>query len=55
MESPTIYADFQNADPQGRLRLNCIGTIRDLARLQIILREGIRLTLHDDGLEAGEQ
>jgi hypothetical protein len=52
MTRPTIYADFNNADPQGRLRLNCIGTIEDLSRQGIQLREGLPLTLHDEELEA---
>jgi hypothetical protein len=51
MTIPSIYADFNNADPSGRLRLNCIGTIEDLARQGIHLREGLRLTLHDEELE----
>ena len=51
MFRPLVYADLQNADSQGRLRLNCIGTIRDLARQGITLREGIELTLYDEDLE----
>ncbi len=52
MARPLIYADFNNADRRGRLRLNCIGTIQDLARQGIALREGLLLTLYDDELEA---
>jgi hypothetical protein len=48
MLKPRIYADFQNADAQGRIRLNCIGTIEDLARRQIALHEGLVLTLYSD-------
>ncbi len=48
MKSPTIFADFHNADPLGRVRLNCTGTIRDLAERGIVLREGLHLTLSDD-------
>lgn len=33
-----FHADFHNADVQGRLRLNCIGTVEDLARQNIELR-----------------
>jgi len=51
MERPTVYADFHNADPSGRVRLNCVGTIRDLAEKGITLTEGLRLTLSDDELE----
>ena len=51
-----IYADFQNADPQGRLRLNCVGTQEDLASQRIELRDGLILTLYsDDADEAGRQ
>ena len=51
MSRPTVYADFHNADSRGRLRLNCIGTIRDLAEKRIVLVEGLRLILSDDELE----
>lgn len=51
MSHPLVYADLQNADTQGRLRLNCIGTIRDLSRQKIVLREGLELTLYDEDLE----
>ena len=52
MSRPLIYADFQNADIQGRLRLNCIGTIRDLSRQSVALQHGLELTLYDEELEA---
>jgi hypothetical protein len=51
MPRPMVYADFHNAVAEGRLRLNSIGTIRDLSRLNIALREGLPLTLHDEELE----
>jgi hypothetical protein len=51
MAKPHIYADFHNADSQGRLRLNSVGTIEDLARQQIELREGLRLTFYSDDLD----
>jgi hypothetical protein len=51
MLRPTIYADFHNADSLGRLRLNCEGTLLDLAEQRIILNEGLQLTLSDDELE----
>jgi len=55
MAIPLIYVDFQNADPQGRLRLTCAGTINDLARYGLQLREGLQLELYsDDANEAGE-
>ena len=27
MVTPKVYADFHNADSNGHLRLNCVGTI----------------------------
>jgi hypothetical protein len=47
-----IYADFNNADSSGRLRLNCAGTLEDLSRQSVRLREGMPLRLHDEELEA---
>jgi hypothetical protein len=51
MSKPKVYADFHNADVQGRLRLNCVGTVEDLARQQIVLRDGLLLTLYSEELE----
>lgn len=45
MVQPKIHADFQNADRQGRLRLNTVGTLEDLAEQKVELRDGLRLTL----------
>ena len=45
MSTVRIYADFHNADPEGRLRLNCVGTIEDLSRYQVELRDGEKLVL----------
>ncbi len=51
MDKPRVFADFHNADIQGRLRLNCIGTVEDLAHQQIALRDGLLLTLYSEDLE----
>jgi hypothetical protein len=51
MTSPKVYADFHNADPSGRLRLTCVGTLEDLSRQQVELREGLTLTLYSDDLD----
>ena len=51
MNTPKVFADFHNADAQGRLRLNCIGTIEDLARQHIELQDGQSLTLYSEDLE----
>jgi hypothetical protein len=48
MAAPRVYADFHNADPQGRVRLNCVGTQEDLSRLGIQLRDGLLLDLYAD-------
>jgi hypothetical protein len=45
MSHPRVFADFRNADTEGRLRLNCIGTIEDLARHRVELQDGQLLTL----------
>lgn len=52
MPTPSIYADFNNADPQGRLRLNCAGTVQDLGRQGLQLRVGLKVLVHDEELEA---
>lgn len=52
---PRVYADFHNADSQGRVRLNCSGTLEDLSRQHIELRDGLRLTLYADDLDAEGQ
>ena len=52
MTNLRVFADFHNADVQGRLRLNCIGTVEDLAQQQIVLQDGLSLTLYSEELEA---
>ena len=51
MKMLKVFADFHNADVQGRLRLNCIGTVEDLARQNIELQDGQLLTLYSEDLE----
>jgi hypothetical protein len=65
MKGLGVYADFHNADALGRLRLNCVGTVQDLAegvrlahtgnagnlRQHITLQEGLRLNLYSEELE----
>lgn len=50
MPVPRIYADFQNADPLGRVRLNCAGTIRDLADQGVQLLEDIQIEIYSEDL-----
>jgi hypothetical protein len=53
MSVPTIFADFNNADEHGRLRMNCVGTTLDFARLGVRLQDGLRVVVSDhDELEA---
>ena len=47
---PTIFADFQNADPEGFVRLNTNGTRSDLDRAALSLVVGLRLCLSDGEL-----
>lgn len=51
MDKPRVFADFHNSDFQGRLRLNCTGTIEDLARQKIWLQNDRQLTLYSEDLE----
>lgn len=51
MKKPRLYADFQNADVSGRVRLNCVGTTEDLAKQHVQLQEGLTVTLYSDDTE----
>jgi hypothetical protein len=51
MSKLRVFADFHNADVQGRLRLNCIGTIEDLASQSIELQDGQLLTFYSEDLQ----
>ncbi len=51
MSLSRVFVDFHNADEQGRLRLNCIGTIEDLSCQQAELENGQQLTLYGEDLE----
>ncbi len=51
MNKLRVYADFHNADPQGRVRLNCVGTVEYLALGQIKLKDALEITLYSEDLE----
>ena len=51
MINPRIFADFHNADSQGRLRLNCVGTSEDLECQNVKLLDGQLLILYSEELE----
>ncbi len=42
-----LFADFNNADRKGRLRLNCRGTLDDLEALGVCLCDGLCVVLDD--------
>ena len=42
-----LFADFQNATPSGRVRLNTVGTFKDIERLSIELKEGMQVVIED--------
>lgn len=50
--APILFADFNNADSRGRVRLNCAGTISDLRAKNMGLREGLEVVLSDGELVA---
>ncbi len=55
MSSQRVYADFQNLDDSNRVRLTCAGTMNDLTRQSIELREGLVLTFYmDDADDQGD-
>ncbi len=51
MNKLRVFADFHNADVQGRVRLSCVGTIADLKRQGIALQEGQSLIIYSEELE----
>lgn len=51
MNKVRVFADFHNADVKGRVRLNCAGTIADLKRHGIELRDGQPLIIYSEELE----
>lgn len=50
-KTPRIFADFNNCDRLGRVRLNTVGTAEDLNRLRLELSEGTALVVTDSELE----
>ncbi len=51
MNQLRVFADFHNADAKGRVRLNCTGTIVDIERQGIVLRDGQSLIIYSEELE----
>ena len=46
-----IYADFNNCDEDGRVRLNCVGSKSDIEIFKETLRSGMTVILYDDELQ----
>lgn len=43
----TIFADFNNADAKGRIRLSTTGSLEDIANNNITLKVGLEVRLDD--------
>jgi hypothetical protein len=55
MDKPRVYHDLQKQDDHGRIKLTLLGTLRDLERHGIVLREGLPLAFWcDDADDRGE-
>jgi hypothetical protein len=50
--APRIYVDFQNADPEGRVRLNTRGTLADIKRQGIAMVDGLNIVVYSEEFEA---
>ncbi len=46
-----VFADFHNADVKGRVRLNCTGTVTDIERHGIELKDGQSIIIYSEELE----
>jgi hypothetical protein len=47
-----VYADFQNCDDRGRIRLNTAGSQLDLDGQEVELSDGMELVIYSEDLEA---
>lgn len=45
---PKLFADFNNVDQQGRVRLNTYGTFEDIKKMNLELKEGMQVFLDDN-------
>ena len=55
MSTPRIYADFNNADSKGRLRLITDGSLSDIKKLNLKMAEGMPVVVYDDELSANAE
>ena len=49
--SHRLYVDFNNRDENGKIRINTVGSLRDIELLKSELRSGVNVTLYDEELE----
>ena len=45
---PKLFADFNNADQHGRVRLNTNGTFADIKKWNLKLKKGMQVLLDDN-------
>jgi len=55
MSAPRIYADFNNADSKGRLRLITEGSLSDIKSQNLKMEEGMLVIVYDDELSANAE
>lgn len=48
MEKIKLFVDFNNADVEGRIRLNTNGTFKDIKENNIELKDGLEVLLDDN-------
>ncbi len=48
MSIPKIFADFNNADKSGRVRLNTQGFYDNIQKMQLDLKEGMQVVIDDN-------
>jgi hypothetical protein len=48
MGRPLIYADFMKVSKSGRLKLVCLGTVRDMSKHGLEFSEGMKLTFYNE-------
>jgi hypothetical protein len=48
MKLAKIFADFNNVDKLGRVRLNTAGTMEDIDKNRIVLKDGLQVILDDN-------
>ena len=46
-----IYADFNNATEDEKVRLNTVGSLADIRKVRASLVEGMKVLLYDEELE----